>query len=290
MGKMARGTPDYAPLMIWGSIGMIGAAGYALYRLRKANQASPPVANPPLGADPTLPAPSGFPIAGSPLVSAPAAPGVVDLTQGALQTLGMTFQGGHAGFVRALYTVRWAGNQWGQWADPVFFEGHMVNTIAQANGPPLPVWSSPDDDLVAYLDAITKSANMPAPGFWASYQVPIASEGFVAGVCDGYTTAGCQRTWGPASTWTTGRFGSITDANTDLPQWLRDSFHVKTSGEITEYANKGGYNFENVLALLLGSDSTLARSALSLFLPPRVLPCVPAPCPAGRPRGRARPS
>jgi hypothetical protein len=235
--------------MFWGSIGLIGLSGYAIYRLRKAAAPANPTANPPpLGADPMLPMPSTFPVAGSPIIAAPIA-GKLDLTQGTLQTSGIKFQGGHAPFVRALYTVRWDGDSWGQWSDPLFYEGHIIDTIQHFGADPTPVWSSPDDDLLAYLDAITKSANMPAPGFWASYQVPIANEPYQKGVCDNFTTAGCQRTWGPASTWTSGRFGSITDANADLPQWWRDTFHVPTSGHITEYRNDGKYNYENVLAL-----------------------------------------
>ena len=118
-----------------------------------------------------------------------------------LQNLGVEFRGGFTDYAISLYYARiLSGSTYGAWAPGVVFTGHFLRWDGDIETKA--VYSSPDDDLLAYLNALVDSG--PLPGFWAAYYVPVLRSWTKDGGAGGITGYG---TPGP---WMSGRFGGST--------------------------------------------------------------------------------
>jgi len=125
-----------------------------------------------------------------------------------LQNLGVEFRGGFTDYAISLYYARiLSGSTYGAWAPGVVFTGHFLRWDGDK-----PVYSSPDDDLLAYLNALVDSG--PLPGFWAAYYVPVLRSWTKDGGAGGITGYG---TPGP---WMSGRFGGTSGILKDLNPYI----------------------------------------------------------------------
>lgn len=186
----------------------------------------PPKAPPPVTP---LPAPQDIPQAGTP-IPAPLSgspnkptlsfgqsldPNVLVPPESQLQ-LGNTYNGDDAPYYLVLYTSRvLPSGGWGPWNDPMYFRGHDTGSK---------VFSSPDDDMVAYLDAL--AVTNQSEGFWLAFAVPVLGE----------DAAGNPTSVGNAGPWMSGRFGNLQGLNSDPNlSAVISLLGLPNSGKVTEY-------------------------------------------------------
>jgi hypothetical protein len=136
--------------------------------------------------------------------------------------LGATYTQDQAPYYIVLYTSRVLPNgTWGPYDTPKAFWGHQTGG-GGVWGPP--IYSSPDDDVVAYLDALV-STN-PSPGFWVAYAVPVTQE----------DQHGVPTAVGAAGPWMMGRFGALQQLNNDPNLTaLLSFFNLPTTANVSEY-------------------------------------------------------
>jgi hypothetical protein len=222
------GEPDLGPLAI---VGALGIAAFTIWWINRSvskgvkatfdalekhyDTKVPPGA---LAQGP-LPTP-GVPLFGNAASSSPAY--AASASSGALDGIGKTFPSASASYFLVLYTVRFvpSSGTWGEYNEPKAFRGHRT-TMTDAVDRPL--YSSPDDDMVAYLDALgVTNAQM---GFWIAYRVPVLADG----------------SYGAPSPWISGRFGDLHGLNPNVPFFAHDAV-------VTEYAFTQGNSGETLAA------------------------------------------
>jgi len=109
-------------------------------------------------------------------------------------------------YVLVLYSARInPSGLYGGYEQAKIFTGHFLRWDL-TGGKPVPIYSSPDDELLDYLTNLGDQG--PLPGFWAAYYVAAtrawtAEKGNDAQIV-GYTM--------PTSPWMTGRFGGTATA------------------------------------------------------------------------------
>lgn len=110
-------------------------------------------------------------------------------------------------YVLALYSARMNGPaSYAQWEPGVTFTGHFLRWDGSK-----PIYSSPDDDMVAYLDDLGQKGDLA--GFWAAYYLP-AQRAFEGGGLRPEIAS-----YGQPGPWMTGRFagqavaGALKDLN-----------------------------------------------------------------------------
>lgn len=132
------------------------------------------------------------------------------VTSPRLGNLGKVFENAPAPYILVLYTVRYvaASGSWGQYDTPKSFNGHFTEKSEFLKHD---LYTSPDDDLVQYLDAL--GLTNPTMGFWIAYPVPLLEGG----------------QYGAPGAWISGRFGDLHGLNASLPFFAHDAL-------VTEYA------------------------------------------------------
>ncbi len=209
------------PYALGGAAGaLVGAiASFVLTR------GAPAGADAPVTETPVAPLPSpGLPVyssldaakeLGIPMGTPTTPPATLGAAAGSIDvpiTAHAQFPDAPAPYFLQLYTVRFvpAQGMWGQWDGPTAFRGHVVQ---QGSWFTKEMWSSPDDDMVAYLDAIATSN--PEIGFWIARKVPVLSEVKPAsGVFSPADHTPDQI--GPPGPWFSGRFGDLENLNPTL--------------------------------------------------------------------------
>jgi len=145
-----------------------------------------------------------------------------------------------------LYQARGIGSaSWSPWEPGIVFTGHFLRWEGDQ-----PVYSSPDDDLVAYLDGLVDGAQFP--GFWAAYYVAVRRSWTKA---DGNSAT--ITSYGQVGPWMTGRFGGggpikalntmgvpgVTPPVAALARWLG----YATEARVTQHVKDETFVFEKPL-------------------------------------------
>jgi len=169
----------------------------------------------------------------------------INLATNRLQAMGVEFLDWPL-YVIVLYQANGLGaGAWSPWQTGIVFTGHFLRWEGDK-----PVYSSPDDDMVAYLDGLVDGGKFP--GFWAAYYV-VAQRSWTKEDGNSATISG----YGQVSPWMTGRFGGggamkalnttgvpgVTAQVEALAKWLG----YATEARVTQHVKDEAFVFEKPL-------------------------------------------
>jgi hypothetical protein len=151
-------------------------------------------------------------------------------------------------YVLVLYQARMlAGGAYGNWQPAVVFPGHFLRWEGNR-----PVYSSPDDDMVAYLDGLVNSG--PLPGFWVAYYAPVQRSWTKEAGTDPAILG-----YGQPGPWMSGRYGGTDgilknlngfvpgQAQTNAVAWAAKALGLATEARVTQHVTDNTFVLEKAL-------------------------------------------